>query len=185
MAIPLQITFKGMDPSPALESRIRDKTERLGRFADFILRCHVTVEATHRHHHQGNLYRTRIEIDVPRGRIVAGDTGPQDHAHEDAHVATRDAFDAATRQLEDHVRKLDGAVKHHEPVLVRGTVARFIAGEDYGFIETIDGDEVYFHRNAVAKGGFDRLKVGDHVRVSVTEGEKGPQASAVHPVGEG
>lgn len=183
MTIPLQITFKGMEASPALESRIREKTERLGRFADFILRCHVTLEAAHRHHHKGRLYRARIEIDVPRGRIVAGDTGPQDHAHEDAHVATRDAFDAATRQLEDHVRRLGGAVKHHEPALVPGTVARFVAGQDYGFIETTDGTEVYFHRNAVAKDGFDRLKVGDHVRVAVTEGDDGPQAGAVHPAG--
>jgi len=183
MAVPLQITFKGMDPSPAMEARIRDKASRLERFADFILRCHVTVEAPHRHHHQGNLYRARIEVDVPRGHIVAGNGGGLNHAHEDPYVALRDAFNAATRQLEDHVRKLGGAVKHHEPALVVGRVSRFVAGEDYGFITLEGGREVYFHRNAVAKDGFAQLKVGDHVRVSVTEGEQGPQASAVHPAG--
>lgn len=183
MAVPVQITFNGVDSSEAMEARIREKAEKLARFAGSILDCHVTVEAPHRHHHQGRLYRVLVEIDVPRGRIVAGENGSQDHAHEDPYVALRDAFAAATRQLEDHVRKLDGAVKHHEPVLAHGRVARFIAGEDYGFIETEAGEEVYFHRNAVAKHGFDRLKVGDAVRVAVTEGEKGPQASAVHPVG--
>ncbi|MBR0680777.1 HPF/RaiA family ribosome-associated protein [Roseomonas eburnea] len=183
MAIPVQTTFKGMDPSPAMEARIRDKAARLERFADFILRCHVTVEAPHRHHHQGNLYRARIEVDVPRGRIVAGNGGTQDHAHEDPYVALRDAFAAATRQLEDHVRKLGGAVKHHEPGLVPGRIARFVAGEDYGFITLEGGQEVYFHRNSVVGNGFAQLRVGDHVRVAVSEGEKGPQASAVHRVG--
>ncbi len=185
MAVPLQITFKGMESSPAMEARIREKVARLERFSDVILRCHVTVEAPHRHHSQGRLYRTLIEIDVPRGRIVAGENGPQDHAHEDPYVALRDAFAAATRRLEDHMRRMGGAVKHHEPGLVHGRVARFVAGEDYGFIETAEGEEIYFHRNAVAKHGFDRLRVGDPVRVAVTEGEKGPQAAAVHPVGEG
>jgi hypothetical protein len=35
------------------------------------------------------------------------------HAHEDAHVAVRDAFDIARRQLEDHVRVARGDVKTH------------------------------------------------------------------------
>lgn len=184
MTIPVQVTFKGMDASPALEARIREKAARLERFADRIRRCHVTVEAPHRHHRQGQLYRARIEVVVPRGDIVVTRESPQDHAHEDASVAVRDAFDAAVRQLEDHVRKLDGRVKHHEPPQLLGRVARFVAGEPYGFIETADGQEVYFHRNSVVDGSFDQLKVGDEVRIVVAEGEKGPQASTVHRVGK-
>jgi ribosomal subunit interface protein len=184
MAVPLQITFKNMDPSPALEARIRQKAEALERFAREIVSCHVTIEAPHRHHHQGKLYRARIEILVPKGDIVVTREGALDHAHEDVYVALRDAFDAATRQIEDHVRRLGGAVKQHEPPQRYGRIARFIAGEDYGFIETSDGLEVYFHRNSLAEGNFDRLKVGDEVRFVVADGEKGPQASTVHPVGK-
>jgi cold shock CspA family protein len=75
-------------------------------------------------------------------------------------------------------------VKQHEAPLVPGRVARFIAGEPYGFIETQDGREVYFHRNSVANGQFEALRIGDHVRVSIAEGQQGPQASAVHLAGE-
>lgn len=50
MTIPVQVTFKGMDPSPALEARIREKAAQLERFEGDILRCHVTLEAPHRHH---------------------------------------------------------------------------------------------------------------------------------------
>jgi cold shock CspA family protein len=52
---------------------------------------------------------------------------------------------------------------------------------DYGFIKTVDGTEIYFHRNSVANKGFRRLKVGSRVRYTVEEGEKGPQASIVRP----
>jgi ribosomal subunit interface protein len=183
MTIPLQVTFKGMDASPALEARIRDKAARLERFAARIQRCHVTIEAPHRRHRQGKLFRARIELVVPRGEVVVTRESPQDQAHEDAYVAVRDAFDAAVRRLEDHVRRLDRRVKHHEPALRHGRVARFVAGEAYGFIETSDGQEVYFHRNSVVDGAFDQLKVGDAVRLAVAEGEKGPQASTVHRVG--
>ena len=184
MAIPLQVTFKEMEPSPALEARIRAKAAGLERFANRIQSCHVTIEAPHRHHRQGFLYRIRIELVVPRGNIVVTRDGPRDHAHEDAHVAVRDAFDAALRQLEDHVRKLDARVKHHEPSALRGRVVRFVADEGYGFIETSDGQQVYFHRNSVAEGAFDRLQVGDAVHLAVAEGEKGLQASIVHRVGK-
>lgn len=183
MAVPLQVTFKGMESSPALEARIREKAVRLERFERDILRCHVTIEVPHHHHRKGRMFRARVEVFVPRGEIVVTRESPQDHAHEDPYVAVRDAFDAVVRQLEDHVRKLDHRTTPNEPALVHGRVARFVAGEDYGFIETDDGQEVYFHRNSVAGHVFDRLRVGDPVRLTVTEGEKGPQAGVVHPAG--
>lgn len=184
MAVPLQITFKGMEPSPALEARVRDKAAKLERFEGDILRCHVTVEAPHRHHRQGRLYLVHVEVFVPRGDVSVTRESPRDHAHEDPYVAVRDAFDAVARQLEDHVRRLDRRVKRHEPPQLHGRVARFVADEGYGFIETSDGQEVYFHRNSVVGGGFDRMRVGDEVRLAVAEGEKGPQASTVHRIGK-
>jgi cold shock CspA family protein len=82
------------------------------------------------------------------------------------------------------VRRLDGRVKHHEPPQLRGRIVRFVAGEPYGFIETSDVQEVYFHQNSVVDGTFDELKVGDEVRLSVAEGAKGLQATTVHRIGK-
>ena len=59
MPIPLQISFRNMDPSPAVEERIRQKAEKLERFHDRIVGCTVVVEAPHRHHHKGKLYNVR------------------------------------------------------------------------------------------------------------------------------
>ena len=45
MPIPLQISFRNMDPSPAVEARIRKKAEKLERFHDRIIGCTVVVDA--------------------------------------------------------------------------------------------------------------------------------------------
>jgi ribosomal subunit interface protein len=105
MHIPLQISFRNMDPSPAVEARIREKAAKLERFHDRIVGCTVVVEAPHRSQHKGKLYSVRVDISVPGKDIVVDRSKPVDHAHEDVHVAVRDAFNAATRRLEDQVRK--------------------------------------------------------------------------------
>ena len=105
MTVPLQITFKGMTPSPELETRIRAKAARLERFEGDILRCHVTIDAPHHHHRQGRLHQVHVEVFVPRGDVLVTHESPWDHAHEDPNVAIRDAFDVVVRQLEDHVRE--------------------------------------------------------------------------------
>ena len=60
-----------------------------------------------------------------------------------------------------------------------GHVAKFVAGEGYGFIETADGRKVYFHRNSVLDDAFEHLTVGSEVRFVEEMGEKGPQATSV------
>jgi len=108
MSIPLQISFRNMDPSPAVEERIRKKAAKLERFHDRIVGCTVVVEAPHRHHHKGKLYSVRVDISVPGKDVVVDRAKPVDHAHEDVYVAVRDAFDAAVRRLEDRTRKMRG-----------------------------------------------------------------------------
>jgi ribosome-associated translation inhibitor RaiA len=116
MTLPLQITFRHMDPSPSLEAKIRRKAAELEQFYDRIISCRVVVESRHRHRHQGNLFEVRIDLGVPGSQLVAGRNHAFDHAHEDAHVAVRDAFDAARRQLEDRIRAVRDGAKHASAV---------------------------------------------------------------------
>ena len=55
-----------------------------------------------------------------------------------------------------------------------------------GFILSTDGNEIYFHRNSVTNGGFDKLAIGDEVRFVAqhSESAEGPQASTVVPLGK-
>lgn len=184
MQMPIQITFRNVAPSPAVEEAIRDRATRLERFAHRITGWHVMIQALNDNHHKGRLYRCTVHIHVPGREIVVGHDGPLDHAHEDVYVTIRQAFDAARRQLEDYVRKIRDDVKSHEEQ-VHGTIAKLAHDDGYGFIELDDGQEIYFHQNSVLDGRFDTLKKGARVRVVIAEGEgeKGPQASTVAVIG--
>jgi ribosome-associated translation inhibitor RaiA/cold shock CspA family protein len=185
MQLPLQITFRHMDPSPAIEARIRQRAEELDQFFDQIISCHVVVECSHPRRQQGKLFKVRVDLTVPGAEIVIGRNPGMDHAHDDAHVAVRDAFDAARRRLEDHARDLRGAVKRHA-VPDHGRVARLLPDRDCGFILSAAGDEIYFHRNSVVGGAFDKLEIGAEVRFVAQDAESadGPQASTVFPIGK-
>jgi ribosome-associated translation inhibitor RaiA len=113
MQLPLQITYRNMDPSPALEARIREKADKLEQIYDQIMGCRVVVEAPPKHKNKGGLFHCHIDITVPGGEIAVSREPDQRHAHEDVYVVLRDAFDAARRQLEDYARRQRGDVKTH------------------------------------------------------------------------
>lgn len=180
MQIPLQITFRGIPHSDAVEAKIREKVSKLDRFHSHIMSCRVAVEAEHHHHHQGNQYHIRVDITTPRKELVISREHHDKQAYEDIYVAIRDAFDAATRQLEDYARIQRGKVKTHD-LQSTGTVIRLLPEKNHGFIEAEDGREIYFHRNSVTKDGFDALSVGDEIRYVEETDDLGPQASIVYP----
>lgn len=182
MVIPVQIAFHNMSPTEEIESRIRLEADRLNEVFDRIVSCRVVVDVPHRHHKEGNSFQVRIDLKVP-GREIAVSREPSPHSDgHDLDTTVRDAFDEARRQLEDLARVRRGDVKAHEP-LAHGRVARIMAGEGYGFLETPDGREIYFHRHSVRNGGFDRLEPGAEVVFSEEEGDKGPQATTVRASG--
>jgi ribosomal subunit interface protein len=183
MQIPLQVNFRNMPPSPAIEGAIREKAAKLEEFFDRITSARVVVETPHRQHRQGKLFHVRIDLRVPGREIVVSRDPVEHHAYEDVYVAIRDAFDAAKRQLEDYAREARREVKVHELPPV-GRIARFVPEKDCGFITTPDGREIYFHRNSVVDADFMRLQVGDEVRFVEEAGEMGPQASTVHLAGK-
>lgn len=182
MEVPVAIAFQNLDRSDWIEEDVRSQLENLEAFYDRITSCHVVVEAPHRHHRHGNLYRVRIVLSVPNRELVVDHERGDHPEHADLHVAIRDGFKALRRQLEDYVRGLRGDVKSHA-VAPHGRIAQVLPEEGYGFIETPDGRSIYFHRNSVRDAAFSELQLGTEVRFVEEAGEKGPQATSVHPVG--
>src|SRR5690349_13538737 len=127
--LPIQITVRDIENTPALEATIRKRAEKLDRFYDRISSCRVVVELPQKHKHQGKIFNVRIDITVPGKEIVV--TRKRD---EDIYVAVRDAFDAIVRQLDEHSCKRKGRVKTHSDVM-HGHVARIVSKEGYGFID--------------------------------------------------
>jgi cold shock CspA family protein len=173
--LPPQITLHRIGPSPAIEGALRRKLAWLRRYYPRIMGCRVTVEAPHRHHRKGRLYRVHVEVTVPGGEVAAARSPSLHHEHEVLLVAIRDAFDAARRELMDYARRQRGQIKA-QAARQRGSVRQLEA--DHGFLEAEDGRDVYFHRNSVL-GGFEGLAVGTKVRFEAEVGDKGIQASTV------
>ncbi|USF89091.1 HPF/RaiA family ribosome-associated protein [Candidatus Endoriftia persephone] len=183
MKIPLQVTFRDIPHSDALEADIREKAAKLEEYYDQIMSCRIMIESPHGHHHKGNLYHVRVDITVPGDEIVVSRSPDQHHAHEDAYVTVRDAFNAARRQLQDFARKQRQKVKLHE-VPPHGAISKLVADEGYGMIQADDGREIYFHRNSIVNGDYDVLEIGNEVRFTEEAGDEGPQASRVHVIGK-
>lgn len=181
--IPLQVIFRHLDVSEALEAKVREKIDKLGQFYPSIDSCRVVIEQLHKHHHQGNHFRVLIDLKVPGHELLAGREPDQNPAYTDAHVALRDAFRAMRRQLEDLVRHQQGHTKHHEEK-PHGHITEISPDKSFGRIQSVDGRWLYFHRNSLMGEDLDKLQVGTPVYYVEDMGEQGPQASSVYPVGK-
>jgi cold shock CspA family protein len=189
MQEPIEIAFQHFEPSEEIRAEVAKQAKRLEKFSDRITSCHLAIAGPKTRHRQGEHFKVDIRIAMPERRDVVvtrtrGDAPEREHPL----VAIREAFDAAVRQIEDVTREMRGQVKDHQVkdrlTEGHGRVTKFLAGEDCGFIETDDGREIYFHRNAVLGGAFDRLTVGSEVRFVEEQGVKGAQSSAVRLAGK-
>ncbi len=196
MTLPPQITLRNMEPVPDLEPAVLKEIAALERFFKRIMSCRVAIEGP-RGRRYGGLYHVRIDLGVPNEELVvehvpslhgtlqdigASKSTKQSEPKRDrreVHRAIHDAFHEMRRRLQDYVRRLQGQTKQHEAA-GQARVARLF--EDYGFLETPDGREIYFHRNSVLDGRFHLLRIGSDVRFAEETAEKGTQASSVQLV---
>ncbi len=169
----IQVTFRDLPYSQALENRIHEQAEKLSQFYEHFIHCRVVLAISQNHKHQGKLYNVRINLMVPGKELVV--TRQQD---EDIYIAIRDAFNALERQLEDYLRKRRGDVKKHD-ALQYGFIMRIFPDDGYGFIKGQDGNEYYFSATNVASKTFNQLAVGDTVFFLTEPGSEGLQARRV------
>lgn len=174
MQVEPEVVCLGFELRDYLKDEIQKRIDHLEKYFDNIISCRVKVEMEPKHRKAKDVYSVSIELGVPNARLFVNHQ-PSD----DLRVAVREAFGSIRRELEDYVRKQRGDVKVHEPQ-PHGKVIRLVADEDYGFLESEVGDDVYFHRNSVLDGGFDDLEIGSPVRYQAEVGEKGLQATTVH-----
>lgn len=164
MALALDITVRDIETSPAIETRIREKADKLTQYFERIESCKVVVEQEQKKAHQGKLYLVRLDVTVPGKHLVVNR-----QPSTDLYVAIRDSFQAMYRQLEDYAGKIRGDVKSHLKSL-EGEIKGLFA--DYGFIETPDGSKYYFHESNVMQPPFSELMVGQMVHfIEVTAGD--------------
>lgn len=180
MQVPVEITFRSVERTDALDQLIRDQAARLERFHDRITSCHVAVEQPQEHLSSGRQWRVRLDITIPRGNeiVVRKEPGKGD-MHEQLATVIKDSFDAAERQIKELHDKQRGEFKHDAEETSVGIVTKILKDEGYGFITDPSEQEIYFHRNAVLGDEFDRIAEGTAVWYQTEVGEKGLQATSV------
>ena len=180
-----EIVFNDVDRSEWIEKYVFDRLRKLERFAQGITRCRVTLKQEQASHRKGNVYSVTVEARIPpQHDLVATKQKEIVDMPEQLMALINATFGAIERQV-----KKTAALRRNEPRLhaadgqLHGIVEKLFADEGYGFLRTLEENrQVYFHRNSVLNGDFDRLAVGTEVRFSEEEGDEGPQASSLHIV---
>jgi cold shock CspA family protein len=190
MQTPVEIDFQGINADDRLRSCVNRNISTLEQRFGRITACRVVIRGPSERHHKGGAFDVSIRLTLPQGREVdiARTEGRVREAETDNRlldpiVAVNDAFKRARRRLQDHARRMQGQVKAHDGPPI-ATVTRYNDATGFGFLETQDGREVYFHKNSVLDDGARLVAPGTRVTFFEEMGEKGPQASTVRVLGK-
>ncbi len=180
MRIPVEVTFRGIKKNEEIQNLVKEKAEGLMQYCESIMSCRVAVERPHRHQRAPQPLRIRLDIKLPPGRevVVSKLSGEGDVLQS----VLREAFETAARQITRIIEKQRGDTKRHPTQESSAIVSKLFETEGYGFITTLDGRDVYFHKNSVTNNGFECLKIGTGVRFEEVPGKDGPQASSLQIV---
>ncbi|MFW6181790.1 MAG: cold shock domain-containing protein [Spirochaetota bacterium] len=184
MNVPLELSYRHVHRTQDLEELIRQKAGRLQRICSYLSSCRVAVERDHKKQGTGDVFRVRVDLTVPPGHeLTVTKHSDEKDMHVDLAATVRRAFDAVERPLQELVEEQRGEAKAHPEQEVTGIVHSLFPAQGYGFIRTLDGRDVYFHRNSVVNEDFDNLTEGTGVHVESEMGEKGLQATTVRVIG--
>jgi cold shock CspA family protein len=173
-----ELMFHDVERSAWVENYILERVQRLDKFADGITSCRVSLTQDQASHHKGNRYSVMVEVRTPPNHDLAARKAKviRDMPAQLPALINL-AFGAIERQLKKTAALRRGDKRQDgQP---HGIVEKLF-DEGYGFLRALDDDrQVYFHRNSVLHGDFERLEIGTEVRFTPQDGDEGPQASSV------
>jgi cold shock CspA family protein/ribosome-associated translation inhibitor RaiA len=171
----LKVETRNLDMRAGWQEKIEEEREKLVRhYANFVLHLRVSIEATPGYKEGG--YEVSIVASVPNDTVVVKRWG------EKVHPLLVETFDVLGLQLKDIVKKKHNH-KHQVSVKTqggvpggdtKGTVQRLF--DEYGFIMTLDDQEVFFHANSLKDISMAELEEGADVSLAMEEGDRGLQA---------
>jgi len=172
----LQVEARNLEMRKVWQDKIDEEKNRLERHhAGFIHHLRVTIESTSSHREGG--YELRLVASIPNDTVVVKRKG------EKVVPLVVDAFNTLGLQLKELQRKRRQSYKVQPEAAtsagVEGIVKSLFPYESYGFIVTPQGQEVYFHENALKDVAMNQLSEGDGVKFGEAQGDKGPCATWV------
>jgi cold shock CspA family protein len=186
MQNPVEIAFHNVEKTAWAEDAIRDHVARLEERYERLTTCRVRVDQRARNASNTIPPVVRIELGIPGHKDIVVAHEPdrllRKFQKPDLHNAIHEAFRIAEQRLgqfTDQLKDHSAAGTHEAANGMRGQVAEVTPREDFGFLLTASGGLLYFHRNSVLTGDFDKLKAGDEVHYVEEMGDTGPTASKV------
>ncbi len=175
----IQVEGRNLEIRKTWQEKINEETSRLERHhAGFINHLRVTIEGTSSHREGG--YELRLFAAIPNDTVVVKRKG------EKVVPLMVDAFNTLGMQIKELQRKRRQSYKV-QPEAAKGAsgegvVKSVFPFESYGFIVTPQGQEIYFHENALKDININELSEGDSVKFGEGHGDKGPCAAWVKSV---
>jgi len=184
MQVPPEIAFRGLEPTDSLKDLILEGIEKLEKVYPNLISCRTVVADDTPGRHSGQTYRVRLELGIPNHTVIVDKSDPDSIEHKDVGQAIREAFSIARKRLLEMKERQRGEENIQE-LPPHGRITRLLmddTGVRYGFLESQEGRQIYFHEEALVDVDYDDLEVGDEVRYAAAEGDEGPQASTVAPL---
>lgn len=182
----MEIAFHNIDKSEWAENAIRDHVARLEAIYGRLTTCRVRVDqrADNANHTIPPVVRIEMSIPGTKDLVVAHEP---DHLQRqfqapDLTNAINEAFRIAEvrlGKLKDRRSDHTGAAEHEAAHQYAGQIAELNPERDFGFLMTKEGGLLYFHRNSLLSGDFDKLKRGQDVSYVEDVGDTGPIATKV------
>lgn len=174
----LEIESRNVGMTPRWKKEIEDRMADLQLGHDDLIHGRVTLTKNAHHKKAANVAEALVVVSMPGRHTITA--RKENKTFEEA---IRKAFEAISIELRKfREKRAKKEVRTGAVPPIRGVICKLFPQEGYGFILQEGGGEVYFHKNALQGLSFQDLEDGTEVVFNVEQGEKGPQATAVHPL---
>ena len=186
MQVPLEIAFHNITSAKWAEALIHARVDELGEIYLRLISCRIRVDQRAKNSAGTIPPVARIELGIPGHKELVVSHEPEHLERKfqrpDLRNAIHEAFRIAERRLRDLKEQRERRTRepHHDSVnQALGQVAELTPERNQGFLLTKEGGLLYFHRNAILTGDFDKLRRGDEVYYVEDVGDTGPMATKV------
>src|SRR5260370_23076823 len=190
MQVPVEIACHKPESERWAEELIRDRVADLEDLYGRVISCRVRVDQRAKNSSGTIPPVVRIELGIPGHNELVVSHEPEHLERKfqrpDLRNAIHEAFRIAERRLRDLKEQRERRTKeprHDSENQALGHVAELVPDKDQGFLMTKEGGLLYFHRNAILSGDFDKLRRGDEVYYIEDVGDTGPIATKVRGKG--
>ena len=190
MQVPLEVAFHNIKSTKWAQDLIRARVAELEEIYGRLISCRVRVDQRTKNSASTIPPVVRIELGIPGHKELVVSHEPEHLERKfqrpDLRNAIHEAFRIAERRLRDLKEQRERRTRgpHHDSEnQALGQVAELAPEKNQGFLMTKEGGLLYFHRNAILTGDFDKLRRGDEVYYVENVGDTGPMATKVRVKG--